>query len=83
MSPSGAINSTIYVVVWVADDSLETDGLPSIDGDLTSGPNPGAGLLQVLVHAYGRLGSRRVIEGTLKREASRTRVISWREVRQR
>ena len=28
LSPSGAIDSNVYVVVWVADDPLETDGLP-------------------------------------------------------
>jgi Tfp pilus assembly protein PilX len=82
LSPSGAIGADIYVVVWVGDDPLETDGQPLIDGDATDGPNPGAGLLQVLVHAYGRSGTRRVIEATLRREDSRTRVLSWREVRQ-
>jgi hypothetical protein len=82
VSPSGAIDANVYVVVWVADDPLETDGQPMIDGDSSDGPNPGAGLLQVLVHAYGPLGTRRVIEATLRRDATRTRVLSWREVRQ-
>jgi Tfp pilus assembly protein PilX len=82
VSSSGSIDSNIYVVVWVADDPLETDGQPMIDGATTNGPNPGAGLLQVLVHAYGPLGTRRVIEATLRRDDSRTRVLSWREVRQ-
>jgi Tfp pilus assembly protein PilX len=77
-----AIQPNVYVVVWVADDPLETDGLALIDGDSTSGPNPGAGLLQVLAQAYGPGGTRRVIEGTLRREDSRTRVISWRELRE-
>jgi hypothetical protein len=36
----------------------------------------------VLVHAYGPLGTRRIIEATLRRDDSRTRVLSWREVRQ-
>ena len=82
VSSSGSIDSNVYVVVWVADDPLETDGQPMIDGDTTNGPNPGAGLLQVLVHAYGPLGTRRVIEATLRRDDWRTRVLSWREVRQ-
>ena len=82
VSSSGSIDSNVYVVVWVADDPLETDGQPMIDGDTTNGPNPGAGLLQVLVHAYGPLGTRRVIEATLRRDDLRTRVLSWREVRQ-
>jgi Tfp pilus assembly protein PilX len=81
LSPSGAVDSSAYVVVWVADDPLETDGQPLVDGD-TSGANPGAGIIQLLVHAYGPFGMRRVIEGTLKRGDTRTRVLSWREVRQ-
>lgn len=82
VSPASAIDSNVYIVVWVADDPLETDGQPLADGDSTNGPNPGAGLLQVLVHAYGPLGTRRAIEATLRRDDSRTRVLSWREVRQ-
>jgi hypothetical protein len=82
LSPSGAIDSNVYVVVWVGDDPLETDGQPMIDGDTTNGPNPGGGLLAVLVHAYGPLNTRRVIEATLRREQSGIRVLSWREVRQ-
>jgi hypothetical protein len=82
LSPSGAIDSNVYVIVWVADDQLETDGQPLVDGDTTNGPNPGAGLLDVLVHAYGPLGTRRVIEATLRRGDSGIRVLSWREVRQ-
>ncbi len=82
LSPSGAIDSNVYVVVWVGDDPLETDGQPMIDGDTTTGPNPGAGLLAVLVHAYGPLNTRRVIEATLRRDGARIRVLSWREVRE-
>jgi len=82
LSPSSAIDSNAYVVVWVGDDPLETDGQPMIDGDTTTGPNPGAGLLVVLVHAYGPLNTRRVIEATLRREGSSIRVLSWREVRE-
>ena len=81
VSPGGTVESAVYVVVWVADDPLETDWQPLIDGDTTVGPNPGAGLLQVLVHAYGVGGTRRVIEATLRRGDSRSRVLSWRELR--
>ena len=80
LSP-GVIDSNVYVAVWVADDPLETDGQPLVDGDTGSGPNPGAGVLQVLVKAYGAGGTRRTLEATLKRDASRTRVLSWRELR--
>jgi hypothetical protein len=82
LSPSRAIDSRTYVVVWVGDDPLETDGQPLIDGDTSNGPNPGAGLLQLQAHAYGVNGTRRVIEATLRRADSRIRVLSWREVRQ-
>jgi hypothetical protein len=81
VSPGGGVESTNYIVVWVADDPLETDGQPLIDGDTSVGPNPGAGLLQVLVHAYGPGGTRRVIEATVRRGDSRNRVLSWRELR--
>ena len=81
LGPPGTIDSNAYVVVWVADDPLETDGQPLVDGDTASGPNPGAGVLQVLVEAYGARGTRRTLEATLKRDAARTRVLSWRELR--
>ena len=81
LSRPGASASNVYVAVWVADDALETDGQPLVDGDTRNGPNPGAGVLQVLVKAYGARGARRTLEATLKRDGSRTRVLSWREVR--
>jgi len=77
----GAIDSRVYVVVWVSDDPLENDGRPALDGDDTSGPNPGRGLVQVRANAYGPAGSMRAIEATLRRAAARVRVISWREMR--
>lgn len=82
VSPAQAINSRIYVVVWVGDDATENDGQPLVDGDTTAGPNPGEGLIQLLVHAYGPGPTRREVEGTLKRQDARMRVLSWREVRQ-
>jgi hypothetical protein len=82
MSPARAINSRIYVVVWVADDALENDGQPLVDGDTTAGANPGEGLLQVLAHAYGPGSARRVVEGTLRRANPRVHVLSWRGTRQ-
>jgi hypothetical protein len=81
VSPAQAINSRIYVVVWVADDATENDGQPLVDGDTTVGPNPGEGLIQLLVRAYGPGRTRREVEGTLKRQDARLRVLSWREVR--
>jgi hypothetical protein len=78
MSPTRAINSGVYVVVWVADDATENDAQPLVDGDTTAGPNPGEGLLQVLAHAYGPGSARRAIEGTLRRANPRVHVLSWR-----
>ena len=82
LSPSGAINSRVYIVVWVGDDALENDGQPLFDGDATGGANPGAGVLQLMAHAYGPAGTRRVVEATLGRADQRIRVLSWREMRQ-
>jgi len=81
LSPSRAINSGVYVVAWVADDPLENDGQPLVDGDTTAGANPGEGLLQLLAHAYGAGGARRVVEATLRRADQGIHVLSWREVR--
>ena len=82
MSPSGTINSNVYVVVWVADDPLENDGQPLVDGDNTAGANPGRGLVQVLAQAYGPSGTSRLVEATLRRAVPRVRVLSWREIRE-
>ena len=80
LSLSGAVDSDVYVAVWVGDDPLENDGLPLVDGDEAAGPNPGRGVVTVLVHAYG-ISSRRMIEGTVARAPGGVRVISWREIR--
>jgi PilX N-terminal len=80
LSPSGTIDSSGFVAVWVGDDPSENDSKPLVDGDDEAGPNPGRGLLTVLVHAYGP-ASRRVIEATVAKAGSGVRVISWREVR--
>ena len=81
LSPSSGVESRMYVMVWVADDPLETDGQPRIDGDETHGPNPGAGLMQLRAQSYGPSGARRTIEVTLRRVDSRVDVIAWREIR--
>jgi len=81
LSAPGSIDSRLYVIVWVADDPLENDGQPLVDGDTSNGVNPGDGLLQLLAHAYGPAGARRVVEATMRRAGLRVGVISWREVR--
>ena len=80
MSRSGTIDSAEYVAVWVGDDPLENDDDPLLDGDESRGPNPGRGVLTLLVHAYG-ISTVRVMEATVARAANGVRVVSWREVR--
>lgn len=80
MSPSGAVDSAQYVVVWVGDDPQENDDNPLVDGDESRGPNPGRGVLTLLVHAYGN-STRRVVEATVARTANGVRMVSWREIR--
>ena len=78
LGPPGAIDSSAYVLAWVGDDPLESDGNPLRDGDTTGGPNPGVGRLVVLVHAFGPGGSRQVLTATVARQAAGVRVVAWR-----
>lgn len=80
LSPAGAVNSAEYIAAWVGDDPQENDDDPLVDGDESRGPNPGRGVLTVLVHAYG-MSAVRVIEATVARAANGVRVVSWRELR--
>ena len=83
LSPSASSDTHGYVIVWVSDDPLETDGQPLIDGSETAGANPGRGVLQLRAQAYGSAGALRIVEATLRRgTATRLRMLSWREVRQ-
>jgi Tfp pilus assembly protein PilX len=61
MLPTDSINSSMYVVLWVADDPSEKDGAPLIDTN---------GVLSMIAHAYGPGGVRRVIEVTVARTDS-------------
>jgi hypothetical protein len=56
--PTTTINSSMYVVLWVADDPSEQDDAPLIDSN---------GVLYMVAHAYGPGGVRRVIEVTVAR----------------
>ena len=80
MSASGSVNSRVYVAVWVGDDPTENDDDAFVDGGEEGGPNPGRGVVTLLVHAYGT-STRRAIEATVARAASGVRVVSWREIR--
>jgi hypothetical protein len=72
MIPTETINSSMYVVVWAADDPAENDNNPLKDGgtpvaDPEGLGNPGKGVMMLLAHAYGPGGVRRVIEVTVGR----------------
>ena len=81
MVPDGSGGSSAYLVVWMADDSSENDGMPRRDGDEEAGENPGRGRLSMLARAYGPAGVLRAIEATIARGDARLRVLSWREIR--
>lgn len=79
-----------YLLVWVSDDSRESDGDPGTDG---GGPDhDGMGVLRVRADTFAGFGARKAVEAELTR-VCRTddgrewclpgiRVQSWREIRQ-
>jgi hypothetical protein len=71
MIPTDTVNSSMYVVVWAADDPAENDNTPLKDGgnpfNGEAGGNPGKGVMSLLAHAYGPGGVRKVIEVTVGR----------------
>jgi len=76
MLPTDTINSSDYVVVWIADDPSETDNNPTTDGaagqncantDTTCSANPGLGVLAMHAESFGVGGTHRVIEVTIAR----------------
>jgi hypothetical protein len=74
--PPGRVDSTIYVVAWVADDPGDGDGNPYVDSN---------GFLELHVHALAPNGGRRVVDAVIERPSgsgpSGTRIGSWRDVR--
>lgn len=80
LNPTATLNSPFYLVVWIADDSAETDADPDVDGgapvDLDNDGNadypnnPGSGVLTIRAEAFGPGGTHRVIEATLARTDS-------------
>jgi hypothetical protein len=77
-----------YLAVWIADDAREDDDDPLADGAEDSA---GHGIVRVHAEAFGRGGSRRVIEAELARACRGEgvgaclpgiRVQSWQELRQ-
>jgi len=73
----GAVDSSAYLVVWVADDIAETDGNPAADTN---------GVLMIRGEAVGSGGRTRTLDVTVARAGAPPgqaglRVMSWREVR--
>ncbi len=61
--PAAALDSRMYIVVWIADDPAESDDDPLADGaDIV---NPGKGIALMRAHAYGPGGVRRAVEVTV------------------
>ena len=59
--PAGQVLARGYVVVWVGDDSGESDGNPALDGN---------GTLSVHAEAFGEGSSHKVVEGSAVRTAT-------------
>lgn len=64
--PAGQINSPFYVVVWVGDDSGETDSDPTRD-DGAGANSPGRGVVLLRAEAFGPFGARKRVEVTVQR----------------
>jgi hypothetical protein len=77
-SAGAAIDSRLYVVVWVADDPDDWDGDPTVDSN---------GILGIYAHALGPRGARGVVDALIRRAPAadegppppRVRILSWRE----
>jgi hypothetical protein len=63
--PGRTINSPFYVVLMVADDPSEDDGLPLQDGQLAG--NRGRGVIALRAEAFGPRGAHKTIEVTVAR----------------
>jgi hypothetical protein len=69
----------VYVVVWIGDDPLETDGDPLTDDGGVNAPAHDVVLLRAT--AFAAYSTRRRIEVVARRDNGQVRVTSWREVR--
>lgn len=84
LNPTPTLNSPFYVAVWIADDGVENDDNPMLDGGPPSAAwlaasgnlppelqvNRGTGVLTLRAEAFGPGGSHRVIEATIARTDS-------------
>ena len=64
------LGSSRRVAVWIADDVMDADGIPSEDRN---------GMLMIHVEAFGPRGAARVVAAHVQREAEAVRTVSWRE----
>ena len=69
----------VYVVVWIGDDPLESDGNPLADDPVAANAGHQAVLLRAA--AYAAYSVRRKIEVVARRDDGIVRITSWREVR--
>jgi hypothetical protein len=65
--PNGAIDSAMYVAVWIADDPADSPDGETIDGNPLADSN---GVLNLRAEAFGPSGTRKVIEVTVARTSS-------------
>ena len=85
------LDTNAYIVVWVADDTTESDEDPLRDGG-SSGAGRGRGIVRVRAEAFGVRGSRRIVEALAIRRCRDhesggdcdvgIRVLSWRFLHQ-
>jgi hypothetical protein len=79
LTPQAADVPHAYVVVWIGDDPLETDGDPlTDDGDVNA---PGHDVVLLRAAAYAAYAARRRIEVVVRRDEGVVRITSWREIR--
>jgi hypothetical protein len=79
IAPAAGEAARVYLVVWIGDDGLETDGDPFTDAADVDAAGHEVALLRVA--AYGAYSVRRRIEVVARREEGTVRLTSWREIR--
>jgi hypothetical protein len=75
----GAAAPRVYVVVWIGDDPLESDGNPLADDPAVTHAGHQTVLLRAA--AYAAYSVRRTTEVVARRDNAIVRITSWREIR--
>lgn len=79
LAPAAGEVARVYLVVWIGDDPLETDGDPfTDDADVDAA---GHDVVLLRAAAYGAYSVRRRLEVVARREEGTARLTSWREIR--